>query len=335
MLGLIVRRLVQLPVIVLVIYTLTLALAWAIPGNPLENPEGRQPKPEVIEAMKRQYNLDSFPNFYWSYLASATGVKYASDAMSGELAAERERAAAAGQAPPRRYIFDFGPSLQYEDWTVNEIVRDSLPVSITLGAIAILIALGVGTIAGIVGAVKPNSMADLATLVVALIGISLPSFVIGTVLLLIFPVWLGIGEVGSSAGPQDMLLPAITLSLAFAAYIARLTRMGMIDALSTDYVRTARAKGVSERVVLIRHALKNAFLPVRSYLGPAAALAMTGAFIVERVFNVPGMGQHFVNGVQNKDLFLIIGVVLVFATMLVIFNLAVDVLYRWVDPRIT
>ncbi|CAK9051173.1 Oligopeptide-binding protein OppA (Stage 0 sporulation protein KA), partial [Durusdinium trenchii] len=227
--------LVQLPIIVLVIYTLTLALAWAIPGNPLENPEGRQPKPEVIEAMKRQYNLDSFPNFYWSYLANATGFKYAADTLSGELARERERAEAEGQAPPRRYVFDFGPSLQYEDWTVNEIVRDSLPVSITLGAIAILIALGVGVVAGIAGAVKPNSLVDLGTLMVALIGISLPSFVIGTVLLLIFPVWLGVGEVGSSAGPMDMLLPAITLSLPFAAYIARLTRMGMIDALSTDY----------------------------------------------------------------------------------------------------
>lgn len=334
MLGLIVRRLIQLPIIVLVIYTLTLLLAWSIPGNPLENPEGRQPKPEVIEAMKRQYNLDSFPKFYWSYLANATGVAYASDALGGDLAREREKARADGQAPPKRYIFDFGPSLQYEDWTVNEIVRDSLPVSITLGAIAILIALGVGVLAGIVGAVRPNSMVDLGTLMVALIGISLPSFVIGTVLLLVFPVWLGIGEVGSSAGPLDMLLPAITLSLPFAAYIARLTRMGMIDALSTDYVRTARAKGVSESRVLLRHALKNAFLPVLSYLGPAAALAMTGSFIVERVFNVPGMGQHFVNGVQNKDLFLIIGVVLVFATMLVVFNLAVDVLYRWVDPRI-
>jgi oligopeptide transport system permease protein len=334
MLGLIVRRLIQLPIIVLVIYTLTLLLAWSIPGNPLENPEGRQPKPEVIEAMKKQYNLDSFPKFYWSYLASATGVAYVSDALTGELAVERERAQEEGQAPRKRYVFDFGPSLQYEDWTVNEIVRDSLPVSITLGAIAILIALGVGVLAGIVGAVKPNSMVDLGTLMVALIGISLPSFVIGTVLLLVFPVWLGVGEVGSSAGPGDMLLPAITLSLPFAAYIARLTRMGMIDALSTDYVRTARAKGVGESRVLLRHALKNAFLPVLSYLGPAAALAMTGSFIVERVFNVPGMGQHFVNGVQNKDLFLIIGVVLVFATMLVIFNLAVDVLYRWVDPRI-
>jgi oligopeptide transport system permease protein len=130
------------------------------------------------------------------------------------------------------------------------------------------------------------------------------------------------------------VLPAVTLSLPFAAYIARLTRMGMIDALGADYIRTARAKGASELSVLLKHALKNAFLPVLSFLGPAAALAMTGSFIVERVFTVPGMGQHFVNGVQNKDLFLIMGVVLIFATMLILFNLAVDVLYRWVDPRI-
>lgn len=130
------------------------------------------------------------------------------------------------------------------------------------------------------------------------------------------------------------MLPAVTLSLPFAAYIARLTRMGMIDALGADYIRTARAKGAAERSVLLKHALKNAFLPVLSFLGPAAALAMTGSFIVERVFTVPGMGQHFVNAVQNKDLFLIMGVVLIFATMLILFNLAVDVLYRWVDPRI-
>jgi oligopeptide transport system permease protein len=131
-----------------------------------------------------------------------------------------------------------------------------------------------------------------------------------------------------------MIMPSIALSLPFAAYIARLTRMGMIEVLGADYIRTARAKGLSERQVLLKHALKNAFLPVLSFLGPATALAMTGSFVVERVFSVPGIGQHFVNGVQNKDLFLIMGVVLIFATMLIIFNLVVDVLYRWVDPRI-
>ena len=316
MIGLIARRLLQLPIIVLVIYTVTLALAWAVPGNPLENPEGRRPPPEVVEALKAQYNLHSFSSFYVSYLKDATGISWITSGM-----------------PADQPIFNLGPSLQYRDWTVNEIVADSLPVSITLGIVAILIALVVGVSAGVIGAVRPNSVADVSTLVIALVGISLPSFVIGTVLLLVFSVWLAWFPV-AQWGPTGAVLPAITLSLPFAAYIARLTRMGMLDVLGSDFIRTARAKGVPENRVLLRHALKNAFLPVLSYLGPATAFAMTGSFVVEKVFTVPGIGQHFVNAVQNKDLFLIMGVVLVFSTMLILFNLAVDVLYRWVDPRI-
>jgi oligopeptide transport system permease protein len=329
----ILRRLLQMPLILLVIYTITLTLAWVVPGNPLENPD-RRPKPEVIEQMNKQYNLDSYPRFYASYLRSATGLAWLTDTLSGRIARERALAAEAGQPSPPRPVFDLGPSLEYDDWTVNEIVAGALPISVTLGAAAILIALVIGLTAGVVGAVKPNSLADLTTLVVSLIGISLPSFVIGTVLLLIFALLLGWFPVAQWGTPQSIVLPAVTLSLPFAAYIARLTRMGMIDALGADYIRTARAKGAAERTVLLKHALKNAFLPVLSFLGPAAALAMTGSFIVERVFTVPGMGQHFVNAVQNKDLFLIMGVVLIFATMLILFNLAVDVLYRWVDPRI-
>ena len=317
MLGLVLRRLAQMPLILLVIYTVTLTLAWAVPGNPLENPEGRKPPAQVQEQMLRQYNLDSFWRFYSSYLDSATGLRWAR-----------------GNSAPDAPVFDLGPSLQYEDWRVNDIIAASLPVSVTLGAVAILFATLIGVGAGVVGAVKPNSAADISTLVVALIGISLPSFVIGTLLLLFFAVLIPVFPVGGWGGVSRLVLPALTLSLPFAAYIARLTRMGMIEALSADYVRTARAKGVGETMVLLRHALKNAFLPVLSFLGPATALAMTGSFVVERVFNVPGIGQHFVNAVQNKDLFLIIGVVLVFATLLVLFNLAVDVLYRWVDPRI-
>ncbi len=333
MLGLIVRRLIQLPLIVGVIYTLTLTLAWAVPGNPIENPEGRRPPPAVIEAMQRQYNLDSFPRFYFSYLDSATGLKWVRDRITGR-AAEREAAArASGQAPPVRQLFDLGPSLQYEDWRVNQIVADALPVSIALGAMAMLIAVVLGVGAGVVGAVRPNSPADVATLAVALIGISLPSFVVGTTLLLVFSVWIGWFPVGQW-GLRGAVLPAITLSLPFAAYIARLTRMGMLEHLGADFIRTARAKGLPESRVVLKHALKNAFLPVLSYLGPATAMAMTGSFVVERVFTVPGMGQHFVNAVLNKDLFLIMGVVLVYSTMLILFNLAVDVLYRWVDPRI-
>jgi oligopeptide transport system permease protein len=332
--GLVLRRLAQLPLILLVIYTVTLTLAWAVPGNPLENPEGRQPPAEVVEQMKRQYNLDSFPRFYVTYLDNATGLRWARDTLSGRLGEARADAELAGIAPPSRPIFDLGPSLQYDDWTVNEIVGGALPVSVALGGAAILIALAIGVFAGLVGALKPNSPADLATLAIALIGISLPNFVIGTVLLLLFSLVFNIFPVAEWGTVRALILPSLTLSLPFAAYIARLIRIGLIEAVGADYVRTARAKGVGEVKVLINHALKNAFLPVLSFLGPATALAMTGSFVVERVFSVPGLGQHFVNGVQNKDLFLIMGVVLIFATMLVVMNLAVDVLYRWIDPRI-
>jgi oligopeptide transport system permease protein len=311
---LVVRRLIQLPVIVLVIYTITFALAWLIPGNPLQNPEGRQPPREVVEAMRAQYNLDDPWTFYWDYLGKATGVSWV----------------LGGHDRP----FDLGPSLKHENWTVNEILGAGLPVSVTVGFCAILIACGIGLTAGVMGGVRPGSWLDFATLVIALAGISLPTFVIGAALLVIFAVWLEVLPVGGWGRPADLVLPAVTLALPFAAYIARLTRMGMIEQLRSDYVRTARAKGLPERVVVLKHALKNAFLPVLSYLGPASAAAMTGSFVVEKVFAVPGIGTHFVDAVLAKDLTLIIGVVLVYSTMLVLFNLVVDVLYRWADPRI-
>jgi oligopeptide transport system permease protein len=314
--GLILRRLLQAPLILLVIYTITFTLAWLIPGNPLENPEGRRPPPEVAEAMKARYNLDSYWGFYWDYLANATSLRY----VQG-----RE-----GAKP-----FDLGPSLRHQDWTVNEILADQLPVSLTLGMLAIFIACGIGILAGMIGGTKPGSLRDFATLIVALVGISLPSFVIGTVLLVTCSVWWKIFPIASWGTLGDMILPALTLSLPFAAYIARLTRFGMIDQMNADYVRAARARGVGELRIVIKHALKNAALPVLSYLGPAAAMAMTGSFVVERVFAVPGIGQHFVDAVLSKDLTLIMGVVIVYSTLLVCFNLLVDVLYHWIDPRIT
>jgi len=318
---LVLRRLVQLPLILLAVYTITFVLAWALPGSAVINDEGRQPPAAVLEAMERRYALDDPVRFYVQYLGGVTGVRWAAERLDGD----DERLGP---------VFDLGPSFKYEDWTVNELIGSSLPVSIVLGFGAITIALIVGVVAGVVGAVRPNSVVDLATLVVALVGISLPSFVIGTLLLMIFPVWLGLGRVAGWGSPGDVVLPALTLSLPFAAYIARLTRMGMIEQMGADYVRTARAKGQRERVIVLRHALKNAFLPVLSYLGPATAFAMTGSFVVEKVFNVPGLGQHFVNAVKNKDLFVIMGVTIVFSGLLVVFNLVVDVLYGFVDPRI-
>ncbi|HMN96055.1 MAG TPA: ABC transporter permease [Phycisphaerales bacterium] len=314
MIALIIRRLLQLPAILFVVFLLTFTLAWLVPGNPLENPEGRRPPPEVEEAMKRQYRLDDPVAFFVDYLGKASGIAW----LMG--------------AHPRP--FDLGPSLRHPDWSVNEILAAGLPVSITLGLSAIALACAIGITAGIVGGLSPGSFADFSTLLIALAGISLPPFVVGAALLIVFAVWLGVAPLGGWGDLAHLALPAITLSLPFAAYIARLTRFGMIEQMSSDHVRTARAKGLSERRAALRHALRNALLPVLSFLGPATAAAMTGSFVVEKVFAVPGIGRHFVDGVLGKDLTLVMGVVLVYATLLVLFNLAVDVAYRWVDPRI-
>ncbi len=311
--GLILRRLLVLPLIVLAVYTLTFILAWLVPGNPLER-EGRRPPPEVEAAMRRQYHLDSPLNFYGEYLSRASGVAW----LTGT-----------SDKP-----FDLGPSLGHPDWTVNRIISDGLPVSMTLGAGAMLIAVVVGVASGVVAGLRPGSFADAATQVMTVIGISLPGFVTGSILLLLLAARFHLFPFGGWGGLSYAVLPMVALSLPFAAYIARLMRFGMIEQMQTDHVRTALAKGLSRRQAAIRHAMRNAFLPVLSYLGPATAVAMTGSFVVEKVFAVPGLGRHFVDAVLGKDLTLIMGVVLVYSTMLVLFNLAVDVLYHWVDPRI-
>lgn len=317
MLGMILRRLAQLPLILGVVFLVTLTLAWLVPGNPMERPEGRRPPPEVQRAMLERYKLDNFWSFAGSYLSGASGLRWVT---------------AGGQKP--EHVFDLGPSLQYRDRDVNEIIAGALPVSATLGTLAIALAVVVGVPVGVLGAIRPGSWIDWLTLPVALVGVSLPTFVVGTALLVVFAVWLPWLPVGEWGTPRALVLPVLTLSLPFMAFIARLTRAEMIEQLRADYVRTARAKGLGEAGVILRHALPNALLPVVSFLGPATAYAVTGSFVVERVFTVPGLGQHFVNAVQNKDLFLIIGVVLVAAAALIVLNLVVDVLYALIDPRI-
>ncbi len=301
---LILSRLVQLPLILGVIFIATFALAWIIPGNPLERPEGQRPPVAVQQAMLRQYNLDDPWRFAAGYLKGVL--------LEG----------------------DFGPSLRYGSQRVNDILAAGLPVNIQLGAAALAVALFVGLGTGVIGALRPGSALDLTSLGVALVGISLPTFVTGSVLLVVFAGVLRWMPVGGWGTPSQIILPAITLGIAPAAYIARLIRIGLTEVMTSDYIRTARAKGASPHRVVFRHALKVAFLPVLSFLGPAAAAAMTGSFVVERVFNIPGLGEHFVKAVLNKDQFLILGVVLVYASILVTFNLIVDVAYAWVDPRI-
>lgn len=303
MLRLITYRLLQLPLILAIIFVVTFALAWLVPGNPLEQPEGKRPPPEIQEAMLRQYNLHS----PWAFATS-----YLSGVAKG----------------------DFGPSLHYQDQRVSDIIASGLPVSAQLGAAALAVGLFLGTIAGVVGALWPRSPIDGASLAVALVGVSLPNFVTGSVLLVVFAGLLKWFPVGGWGAASQFVLPAITLGIMPAAYIARLIRLRLADIMSSDHIRTARAKGLSRHRALFKHALKEAYLPVLSYLGPAAAAAMTGSFVVEQVFNIPGLGEHFVAAVLNKDQFLILGVVLTFSTMLVLFNLLVDLAYAWIDPRI-
>ena len=303
MLRFIAWRLVQLPLILAVIFTVTFVMAWMVPGDPLQKPEGQRPPPEVQEAMKRQYNLHSPWAFAGAYLKNVL--------TRG----------------------DFGPSLYYAGESVNDIIGQGLRVSVKLGLAALVVALLIGVTAGMIGALRPGSLLDLSSLAVALLGVSLPSFVTGTVLLVLGSM-LNLPRVGGWGHPSDIILPALTLGAAPAAYIARLIRLGLADVMSRDFIRTARAKGVGPLRLLFKHALKVAFLPVLSFLGPAAAAVMTGSFVVEKVFAIPGLGEHFVNAVRNKDQFLILGIVLTYGTMLVTFNLLVDVAYAWIDPRI-
>lgn len=298
-------RLVQLPAILAVIFVATFALAWLIPGSPLERPEGQRPPVEVQLAMERQYNLHSPWAFAGSYLQNLL------------------------------FRGDFGPSLRYADQRVSDILARGLPVSAMIGAAALVVALLLGTVAGVVGALRPGSMLDFGSLAVALVGISLPSFVTGSVLLVVFAAMIPLLPVGGWGGVEHLILPAVTLGVAPAAYVARLIRLGLADVMTSDFIRTARAKGLSHHAALFRHAMKVAYLPVLSFLGPAAAAAMTGSFVVEQVFNVPGLGEHFVRAVLDKDQFLILGVVLTYSTILVLFNLGVDVAYAWLDPRIS
>lgn len=306
-------RFIQLPFILFAVYTITFLLAWQIPGNPLEK-EGRRPPQEVMEQMQAQYNLDNPLAFYSEYAWDASGFAWLFGDRNGP-------------------IFDLGPSLRHENWTVNDILISQLPVSMTIGLCAILLALCIGLTAGVCSAIRPRSWLDAMALGIAIIGISLPSFVIGVVLLVVFAVWLQWFPVSGWGTWQHLVLPSLALSLPFAAYIAQLTRVGMIEQMRSDHIRTSRAMGIPERTVIFKYALKNAFLPVLSYLGPATAAAMTGSFVVEKVFAVPGIGVHFVDAVLGKDITVLMGIVLVYSTLLVLFNLFVDVLYRFFDPR--
>jgi oligopeptide transport system permease protein len=231
---------------------------------------------------------------------------------------------------------DFGNSLRYQDQTVNEILAASLPVSASIGLAAYLLALAVGLLVGIVSAMRQNTRTDYASMAFAMVGISVPNFVLGPILVLVFALslywlpparWEGFFSVNT-------ILPVITLSLVYMAYIARLSRSGMLEVLRSNYIRTARSKGLDERTVVVRHGLRGGLLPVVSFTGPALALLITGTVVVERIFALPGLGQYFINANLNRDEPLIIGIVAFLSITVLLFNLAVDVAYAFLDPRV-
>lgn len=231
---------------------------------------------------------------------------------------------------------DFGTSLKYEGQSVNTILARTVPVSATIGLLAYLLALGIGITMGSLAAVKQNSKWDYSSMTFAMLGISVPNFVLGPLLVLLFSLVLYWFPPARWEGfpSRSVVLPVVTLSAIYMAYIARLTRSGMLEVLRADYIRTARAKGLSEKDVVFRHAFRGGLLPVVSFTGPVLAFLITGTVVVERIFALPGLGQYFINANLNRDEPLIIGIVAFVSIIVLIFNLLVDIAYAFIDPRV-
>ena len=290
------------PSLVLVVYATTL-LMYKAPGNPFAGE--RAATPQVEAALRAQYGVpEDATRFFAIYM--------------------------------RRLLVDgtLGPSIKVQGRSVEDLLLPALPVSLSLGMLALLIAVGLGLTLGVRAGLRPGSASDHSSMALAMIGISLPNFVIGSGFIVLFSLQLGWLPVAGWGGYRHLVLPAVTLALPHAAYIARLARSGTIEVMSQDFVRTARAKGLPEREVVMGHALRGAVLPVVSYLGPAAAGIMTGSFVVEVLFGVPGMGQWFVKGAINRDYSVVLGSAILYFALITLFNLAVDLAYAWLDPRL-
>lgn len=297
------RVLGAIPTLLLVI-VLAFLMVHAAPGGPFDD---ERVLPADVEAnIARAYHLDEpLPKQF---------VRYLSGLLQGDL----------------------GPSYRYRDYTVSELIGNSFPLSMQLGALAMALAIVLGVSAGTVAALKQDTYLDRLVMACSMTGISVPVFVFAPVLVLLFAVklqWLPAGW-SSATGGARLVLPVITLALPQVAYIARLTRASMIDVLGRDFIRTARAQGLGTMTVVRLHALKPAMLPVLSYIGPAVAAILTGSVIVEEIFGIPGLGQFFVRGALNRDYTLVLGIVVFYATLIVFLNLAVDILYGVIDPRV-
>ncbi len=297
------RLLGAIPTLLLVI-VLAFLMVHAAPGGPFD--AERALPADVAEKIEAAYHLDEpLPQQF---------LRYMSGVLKGDL----------------------GPSYRYRDYTVSDLIGRGFPLSLKLGLLAISLALLLGFSAGTFAALRQGSMLDRIVMSFAMSGISIPVFVVGPVLVLLFAVklhWLPAGWSGASGGAK-YVLPVITLALPQIAYIARLTRASMIEVLSRDFIRTARAQGLATKTIIRVHALKPAMLPVLSYMGPAIAAILTGSVVVEEVFGIPGLGQFFVRGALNRDYTLVLGIVIFYAALIIALNLIVDILYGVIDPRV-
>lgn len=296
------KRIISMVITIFLVITLTFVLMNSIPGGPFTK-EKKVP-PAIEEALNKKYNLDDpLPKQYIDYLK-------------------------------RVVKFDLGPSFQYEGMTVNKLIKDGFPTSAKLGTFAVLLTLAIGIPFGVLSALKQNRWQDYTVMFLATLGITIPSFVLATVFIYFFALKLGVLPTFGLDSWKGYILPVLALSGYSLSFITRLTRSSMLEVMQQDYIRTARAKGIPERIVIFKHALRNSILPVVTYVGPMIAAILTGSFVIERIFALPGMGRHFVQSITNRDYTTIMGITIFYATFLVVMVLIVDIVYLFVDPRI-
>lgn len=296
------NRIASSLLVLLAIISITFLLMHAIPGGPFTN-EKNLPA-AVLKTIEEHYRLhDPLWQQYLDYLASLAR-------------------------------FDLGPSFKYAGRSVNDIIRESFPVSLQLGSVSIGLAILLGVPAGALAALRQNKWQDYVTMVLATAGVSVPSFVLATVLVYVLAIQLGLLPAAMWGGVEYMIMPALALAAHPMAFIARLTRASMLEVLAQDYIKTARAKGLPPTLILYRHALKNALIPVITYIGPMSASVLTGSFIIENIFAIPGLGRHFVTSIYNRDYTVILGVTIFYSLLIIVLNLLVDLIYPLLDPRI-
>lgn len=296
------KRIALTFVVIWVVITLTFILMHAVPGNPFAK-EGRMPE-TIYKNLQRHYNLDKpLIEQYWLYLKSVAK-------------------------------FDLGPSMKSQTMTVNDTISKGFPVSAHLGLQSLFVAVVFGVLLGIIAALKHNKWQDYSAMVLSIIGISVPSFILATVLINYVAVQWKLLPVATWNSWAHTILPTISLAMLPLAYIARLMRSSMLDVLGQDYIKTARAKGLSQSTVIIKHGIRNAILPVVTVLGVTATNLLTGSFVIEKIFGIPGMGEMFVKGINNRDYPVILGSTIFYSALLTILTLVVDIAYTFIDPRI-